>query len=91
MRSLLSLMVIMLFVGTQSCSNSSKEKAETSSDNNIESEIKYAHNMSTFNEIINSGDAVLVDFYADWCAPCRMVAPILEQVATDMKGDVKIL
>ncbi|HPR31532.1 MAG TPA: thioredoxin [Prolixibacteraceae bacterium] len=47
--------------------------------------------MSSFNEIINGTQPVLVDFYADWCAPCRMMAPILEQVAGNMKGRVKIL
>ncbi|MCF8359162.1 MAG: thioredoxin [Prolixibacteraceae bacterium] len=47
--------------------------------------------MSSFNEIIKGSQPVLVDFYADWCAPCRMMAPILEQVAGNMDGKVKIL
>lgn len=47
--------------------------------------------MSTFNEIINGDQPVLVDFYADWCAPCRMMSPILEQLAHDMKGEIKVL
>ena len=33
----------------------------------------------------------LIDFYADWCAPCRMMAPILQQVAKEMDGKVKIV
>ncbi|HKK81784.1 MAG TPA: thioredoxin [Prolixibacteraceae bacterium] len=47
--------------------------------------------MASFNEIINSGKPVLVDFYADWCAPCKMMAPILKQVADDMDDAVRII
>ena len=36
-----------------------------------------------FNEIKNSGKTVLLDFYADWCGPCRMVSPIIDAIAEE--------
>ncbi|MBE7442746.1 MAG: thioredoxin [Flavobacteriales bacterium] len=47
--------------------------------------------MSKFKELINSELPVLVDFYATWCGPCKMMSPILEDVAAKMKGQVKIV
>lgn len=84
------MVIVLLAVGNIGCSSSVKKNKTDANTNNSELILK-ADNMSSFNEIINSGSPVLVDFYADWCAPCRMVAPILEQVAADMKGEVKIL
>jgi thioredoxin 1 len=41
-------------------------------------------------EVLNSTNPVIVDFYADWCGPCKMIAPALEEIATDLQGKVKI-
>ena len=45
---------------------------------------------TTFSEIINSETPTLVDFYAEWCGPCKMIAPILEQVAAENEGKIVI-
>jgi thioredoxin 1 len=44
-----------------------------------------------FNTVINQDGLVLVDFYADWCGPCKMLAPVLQEVKSIVKEDVKII
>ena len=42
-------------------------------------------------EVLNSDLPVLVDFWADWCGPCKMVAPIVEELANDYDGKLKVM
>ncbi len=45
----------------------------------------------SFNEIVNQEVPVLVDFYADWCGPCKSMAPVLKQLKRELKDTVKII
>ena len=54
------------------------------------SEIVHVSDDSFENDVLNSDVPVLVDYWADWCGPCKMIAPILEEIAGDYDGKVKI-
>lgn len=45
--------------------------------------LKYINNLEFTNEVLTSEDTVLVDFYADWCGPCRMLSPLLEELSSE--------
>jgi thioredoxin 1 len=45
----------------------------------------------TFKDLINGDKPVLVDFFAEWCGPCKMMTPILHQLRDKMQDDVRIL
>ena len=41
-------------------------------------------------DVLDSSEPVVVDFWAEWCGPCKMIAPALEEIASEMGGKVKI-
>ncbi len=54
------------------------------------SNLKHFDGPTFENDVLEAGLPVLVDFYADWCPPCRMMTPAVEQLATELDGKVSI-
>ena len=80
-------LIILTLTIIYSCGSGVKGNNGSATENGL----KIINDMGSFNEMINGNTPVLVDFYADWCGPCKMMAPIMQQVSREMEGKVKVI
>ena len=68
----------------------SRDKIEISNEEESGMEIMKVTSANFKDEVLNSDKTVLIDFYADWCGPCKMFSPVVEAVATENE-DIKVV
>jgi thioredoxin 1 len=85
------MLIALITISMFACNNSSNKSNSANTEKVAIHELEIVSDMSKFNELIKGDTPVLVDFYADWCPPCKKMLPILEQFSKDMSGSVRVI
>lgn len=81
------ILAALLILGTSALTTSCKGKHKNKENESINSE----QNTESFNDIINGKTVVLVDFYAEWCGPCKMQSPIIDELSEELGKKFRVV
>lgn len=70
--------------------NTSAYRTTSWESNPVSDRIVHVTDDSFEDEVLNASEPVLVDYWADWCGPCKMIAPVLDEIAGEYAGRVKV-